>query len=94
MTTNELADTIVIAAGVYWLAGFLMQAGMSIAEELGRAHARRRRMRNHKRWVAARKAAREETEARLRTEGRCDNYEIQDAMKAAGERAVPGYRPL
>jgi hypothetical protein len=47
----------------------------------------------HDAFVAARVAAREETEAKLRAEDRWDNYEIQRAMDAAGQAAAPGYRP-
>lgn len=93
MTRGELADWIVIMLGVsvaiQWLAAVLTE----MASAVDRVRQRRHRARQHTAFVAARVKAREETEARLRAEGRWDNYEIQDAMDAAGHRAAPGYRP-
>lgn len=93
MNASELADTIVIAAG----AAYAYRVLLVILEEATLAVSKRRRLRkrrrDHDRFVAARIAAREETEARLRAEGRWDNYEIQDAMDRAGQQAAPGYRP-
>lgn len=50
--------------------------------------------RANRRWVAARKAAREELEARMTAEGWWDNYAIQDAMDKAGQEAAPGHHPI
>lgn len=89
MTLATFADIIIIT---YACERFFAALGI-IVEAIATIRYRRRREHDHKRWVDARVAARLETEARLRAEGRWDNYEIQDAMNAAGEQAVPGYHP-
>jgi hypothetical protein len=93
MTTSELADLIIISVAIAFVINAIANVSSEIANKAIQVKERRARLRLHKRWVAARVAAREETEAKLRAEGRWDNYEIQAAMKAAGEAAAPGYRP-
>jgi hypothetical protein len=94
MDIHTLADLIVINAAVVWLTTqvlnpIITEIVISVSDRRRRA----RRTRDHATWVAARIAAREETEACFRAEGRWNNFELQLKMDAAGERAVPGFRP-
>jgi len=88
-------DIVTIAAWIivgHAIAGFYANVVTPLVESAIKANGRRARMKLHRRWVAARVAAREETEARMRREGYWDNYEIQDAMRAAGDRVDPFHR--
>ncbi len=94
MDTSKLADTIIIIiAAASWVIRQLSVIAGAIIEDLLKWDRKRKRNAQYEVWIAARRAARLETEARLREEGYWSNTEIDQAMKAAGEAAAPGYRP-
>jgi hypothetical protein len=88
-------DIVTIAAWVivgHAIAGFFANVVSPLIESAIKAHDRRGRLKLHDKWVAARRAARLETEERMRREGYWDNFEIQAAMKRAGDQVDPGHR--
>jgi hypothetical protein len=93
MTLSHAADLIIVWTAVGWVISQTLTVLAQIVADVQRGRAKRLRNQQHAKFVAARIAAREEVEARLRAEGRWDNYEIQRAMDAAGRAAAPGYRP-
>lgn len=92
MDMSTAADTIIVYGAIAGFVVILYRAILAIAEEIGCKVRNVKRMRKHDAWVAARRGARIATEARLRAEGRWDNYEVQDAMTKAGEAVWPGHR--
>jgi hypothetical protein len=93
MDIHTLADLIVINAAVVWFTTqvvnpIITEIIISVSDRRRRAH----RTRDHATWVAARVSAREAVTLKMRDAGYWDNYEMQDAMKAAGDKAVPGFR--
>ena len=93
MDIHTLADHIIVWAFITFLTYVAFNVLGEIVTAVEKRIARHKRNVQHDRFVAARVAAREECETRFRAEGRWDNFEMQDAMDAAGKAAAPGYRP-
>jgi hypothetical protein len=93
MDTSKLADLIIIAVAAGAVFHVFVNVAAAIIDDLLKWDRKRKRNAQYKVWIAARVAARLETEARLREEGYWSNTEIGEAMDAAGKAAAPGYRP-
>lgn len=90
---SRAADLVIVYLAGYFFILEVFRALAHAAKGIDKWNQRRKRNAIHDRWVAARRAAREEVEARLRAENRWSNPEIEEAMTLAGRRVHPDYHP-
>jgi hypothetical protein len=88
-----LAAWLVIGLGFSIILNLLLTTVAEILLAIRSWRARRKRWADHEKWANARREAGDTHRQRMRDEGYWDNYELQDIVNAAGERAVPGFRP-